>query len=209
MEKVGKSKDYRVSRVKVTDKIKDAIYDLIIEGKDIEKKKKHSAKWYRGEVAKELTIADKDNPSLRSYEAALQPMRKALQVKNLQDGPWCLASLSKYPLPVEAIPIILEVQHNVQSHRSPEAFDVLAPQRKLKVGQPVTGPFTIREAQWVARLSFIADWSIVSLEHWAHAYAIGEHVSEVMGRDFDSSNMDSAILKERKANREGICKATR
>ena len=36
------------------------------------------------------------------------------------DKPWHLASLSKYPLPLEAIPVILQVQHNVQSHRSPE-----------------------------------------------------------------------------------------
>jgi hypothetical protein len=105
-----------------------------------------------------------------------------------QDEPWCLASLSKYPLPLEAIPIILQVQHNVQSHRSPESV------AEPKAGQPVTGPFTIREAQWVARLKFIED--IETLEHWAHAYAIGERVSDIIGRNFDSSEMDKAILKD-------------
>lgn len=179
-------RNYRESRVKVTDEIKKAILDLIDEEQDFERKKKHSAIWYQEKVAERLKLTDNDNPSLRTYESLLQPIRKALQVNNPEDKPWCLASLSKYPLPLEAIPTILLVQHNVQSHRNPKVAV------KPKEGQPVTGSFTIREAQWVARLKFIED--IVTLEHWAHAYAIAERASAIIDRDFDSSEMDKAIL---------------
>ena len=36
---------------------------IIIKEKDFERKKKHTAKWYQEEVAKELKLEDKDNPS--------------------------------------------------------------------------------------------------------------------------------------------------
>ena len=150
-------------------------------------------KWKAPAVHSEVSyILRKDDPKLPPNWPSLSTVQKTLaKIRkphlDPQDKPWCLASLSKYPLPLEAIPIILQVQHNVQSHRSPEVV------AKPKAGQPVIGPFTIREAQWVARLKFIED--IVTLEHWAHAYTIAERVSDIIGRDFDSSEMDKAILR--------------
>ena len=126
-------------------------------------------------------------PKIETLEGKISKYRNHAE-DDPQDKLWSMATLVDYPLPPETIPIVLAVWHNVQNHRSQEIVE------NPKAGTPFTGPFTIREAQWVARLCFIKE--VVTLEHWASAYAFAERVSAILRRKFDSSNMDKAILEE-------------
>jgi len=181
---------YREGRVKVSDKIKDAIVELIFKEKDIERKKKHSAIWYRDEIANALKLTDKDNPSLRSYESIIQPIRKSLQSKNPLEEPWSLGMLSKYKddFPPEIIPVLIKVQ-------------------KLQMQNDWEGPrvLTIRQAQWIARLYHLIR-EISMRRHldeedlfmvWVitNVYAKREEMDEIIGKKYlDSSGLDKEIF---------------
>lgn len=183
-------RDYRVGRVKVSDKIKGAIVDLMIKEKDIERKKKHPATWYRDEIANALKLADKDNPSLRSYESIIQSIRKSLQSKSPLEEPWSLGMLSKYKddFPPEIVPVLIKVQ-------------------KLQMQNNWEGPrvLTIRQAQWIARLCHLIR-EISMRRHldeedlfmiWviSDLYAKREEMDEIIGRKYlDSSNLDKEIF---------------
>jgi len=167
--------------------IERVIVSRVLENREKPPKEWTPRKALAFEIQQEIARMGEPVPEISTLKKRISDYGHKDENSGTRDKTWCLASLSQYPLPPQAIPIILQIQHNVQSHRSPEVV------AKPNAGQLVTGPFTIREAQWVARLKFIED--IVSLEHWAHAYAIAERVSDITGRDFDSSEMDKAILK--------------
>jgi hypothetical protein len=183
-------RDYREGRVKVSDKIKGAIVELIIREKDIERKKKHPANWYRNEIAEALKLTDRDNPSLRSYESIIQPIRKSLQSKNPLEEPWSLGVLSKYKddFPPEIIPVLIKV-------------------RKLQMQNDWEGPrvLTIRQAQWIARLYHLIR-EISMRRHldeedlfmvWVitEVYAKREEMDEIIGKKYlDSSGVDKEIF---------------
>ena len=58
--------DYRRNRIRVTERIKVTLIDLVEQEEDFKKKKKHKAMWYRDEVGRELKLTEDNNPSLRS-----------------------------------------------------------------------------------------------------------------------------------------------
>jgi len=134
-ERINK-REYREIRVKVSDKIRDTIAKLIINEKDFEKKKKNPANWYREEVAKELKLKDKDNPSLRSYESIIQLIRKSCKVKYTLDKPWSIGSCIEYDIPADMIPVLIKIQQL----------------RELITQKAQLGQITIRQARWFARL---------------------------------------------------------
>lgn len=83
-----------------------------------------------------------------------------------QDGPWGLSTLGKYPIPPEAVPVVLDV--SMQSQQ----------------------PLTIREAKWIGRLyvllSAIAsrqkkEPTIALIEGMATYYATTERINALMG----------------------------
>jgi len=124
-------RDYREGRVRVTDKIRSTLANLVIRENDFAKKKKQPAKWYREQVAKELELKDKDNPSLRSYEEALKPIRRLLQAKNPWDKPWSIGSSIECGISADMIPVLIKMQ---------------------QIGQKIRREITIRQARWFARL---------------------------------------------------------
>lgn len=141
--------EYRKDRVKVSDGIKNAIVGLIMSEKDVRRKKKHPAHWYRNEVAEALNLTDRDNPSLRSYESVIQPIRKSLLSKRLVDSPWSIGSCENYNIPAEIVPIlIMEQQTFVDNKEENAAFAQLARWAR----DPVLPVLTIRKAQWFAIL---------------------------------------------------------
>jgi len=163
---------YRESRVKISDKIRGKVVELVTEEKDYERKKKYPAKWYRKKVARELKLADKDNPSLRSYESILRPIRKALQADNPQEKPWSMATLDKYPISPDAVPAVL----NVWKFRT-ENGDT----------------FTVREAKWTARLSAF-ERDMEKLFSLVSSYARTELMFELVDRPFDSTVLDRSLV---------------
>ena len=136
---------YREGRVKVTEEIKSAIVELIMREKDYERKKKHPAHWYRSETAEAFNLTDRDNPSLRSYESVIQPIRKALLNKKLVDSPWSIGSCENFNIPAEIVPIlIMEQQTFVDNKEETKAFAEMARWAR----DPVLPVLTIRKAQW-------------------------------------------------------------
>ncbi len=166
-------RDYRENRVKVSVEIERTIFDLMLREKDTERKRKHPAKWYQREVAKELKLADKDNPSLRSYESKIQPLRKAFQAKNPQDESWSMVTLDEHPIHPEAIPAVLNV---------------------WKLRTEVGGTFTIREAKWAGRLSALLTEGTWTLSAWSHSYAQTELYYQLAGRPFSSAGLDTLLM---------------
>lgn len=142
--------DYREGRVKVTETIKGAIVELIMSEKDIEKKKKHPAHWYRSEIAEALNLTERDNPSLRSYESVIQPIRKALRSKRPVDSPWSIGSCENFNIPADIIPILIMEQQTFVNDEKEEKAAFVEMARMAR--DPVLPILTIRKAQWFAKL---------------------------------------------------------
>jgi len=171
---------YREGRVKVSEKIEEAIIKLVEQEKDFDKKKKHPAKWYQAEVTKKLKLTEAQNPSLRSYESRLADIRKALQSKPPIDKPWSIGSCVEYGIPADIIPHLVEEQK-------------VCPREQ-----------TVRQAIWFARLYPIIDKLIDSAHpdaspllrlgyhtFIADQYAECERLSKILGKDHpDTSDLD-------------------
>lgn len=100
-----------------------------------------------------------------------------------QDRPWSTASLKDYPIPPEALPIVLELW-------------------KYRLNR--TQSFTIREAKWASRLSATKvqkyyhhhggkkrrfsriEW----LDFFAGLYAKSERINDIQEQSFDSEGLD-------------------
>jgi hypothetical protein len=159
-------RDYRVVRVKVSDKVRDTIANLIARENDIEKKKKYSAKWYRDEVAKQLKLKDKDNPSLRSYEVLIQGIRKSTLIDNPLDKPWSVGACQKFNIPAGMIPTLIEIQQFIKTKRL------------------IMAPVTIRQAKWFSSLYSIVLKLIK--KHYSEA-TIALELYQLLVSDFQDS----------------------
>jgi len=81
------------------------------------------------------------------------------------DKPWSTISMSKYPIPPEALPAVLQLWVWTR-----ENLDI---------------EFTIREAQWVARLYAVTK-NIPILSFISRAYAATEMICEQIGASYES-----------------------
>jgi len=190
---------YRKNRVKVSNDIEQTIIELVTQEKDFEIKKKHPAKWYRGEVAKLLSITDNDNPSLRSYEEKLRVIRAGLKKRNLIDGVWCTGTSVKYSISHEVLPILIDIQ---------------------KIRSAPLLALTIREALWISRLHPIIEkvaeiivpddisgrtkhlLQMAAISLISTQYAWLERCAEIMGQPYpDTTQLDEMyFLRETPAD---------
>jgi len=168
---------YREGRVRLTDQIKGALIDLVMQEEDFKKKKKHPATWYRDQTALNLKLGEAQNPSLRSYEEALKVVRKKFQEKNPLDEPWTIGCCLKYDIsPSVVIPI--------QSHL-------------LQYGRFLT----IRRARWYSMLHTILspllekaypgqlDRALWRFYQIASYYTRIEQVAEINGEDYPNTQL--------------------
>lgn len=176
---------YREARVRVTDTIENTLYNLVKSEQDYSGKKKHTALWYREEVARALNLSETDNPSLRSYENELRLVRDKLKEKNPLDVPWTVGASLKYGI-------------------SPQAISALLSMRKVSRGN-----LTIRRARWVSYLHSVPGFiqaikeyhpdnvlrQYASLAFVAEGYAWREEVAELRGKDSpETSDLDELFL---------------
>jgi len=92
------------------------------------------------------------------------------------DRPWRLAALSKsdYFIPSEALPLVME------AHKKEMAKD---------------NWLTIREALWMGRLYTLIEPKELVYD-WAFLYALWEMIADSKGESFDSSDLDSELIKD-------------
>ena len=114
--------------------------------------------------------------SLRSVQRILKELRVRVtetETDPLQQ-PWSMATLDLYPLPPDTLPAVLRVwKARVEESRG----------------------FTVREAQWTARLSFVAgeeDTKYLSFK--AAEYAHTELEYGLIDRPFDSTMLDRDLM---------------
>jgi hypothetical protein len=145
--------------------------------------KKHP-KWKAPEVRNEVSfLVRKNNPKLPSNWPSLSTVQKILATvrKNMKellpsprDKPWSTASMVKYPIPPEALPSVLQTWAWVREN--------------------TTGIFTIRQAQWVARLYAITK-DIGLLAFMSRNHATMEFLSETTEVSYiDCHNVDLTLF---------------
>lgn len=123
-------------------------------------------------------------PGLSAVQKELTKQRKTNKARphesNSLDEPWSLTTIKEYPIPPEALPLVLAVAHH-------KAF---SPKQKL----------TIREAKWIGRLYALTtegdrNDNIIAinatLERWAEEYALEERLTELSGTQTTSSKAES------------------
>jgi len=110
------------------------------------------------------------------------------------ESSWHLGLMAKYNMLPEAVLYILTVQDWLEKY--PDWLNNPPPQE----------PLSIREALWVGRLYCVIDESRFKkpkylpsiarfLYLWAKAYASREHICELSGTPFDTSNLDKGFRK--------------
>lgn len=135
-------------------------------------------KWKAPEVQREVSyILHKDNPKLPKEFPSLSTVQKVLAKirkphPDPQEKPWSTASLDSYPIPPEALRVVLKVWKFC-----------------IEKGQG----FTIREAKWVARLSAL-EQDTERLFSLASRHARIELIFELIGRPFDSTGLDRLLM---------------
>jgi len=92
--------------------------------------------------------------------------------ENPFDELWSFGSLVEYPIPSEAMPVVMS------SYKK-----ALAEKDEL----------TVREAQWIARLHKIVDPPDLVLD-WAYEYAMSEWLSEITNKPFDTTELDLKMV---------------
>jgi hypothetical protein len=132
-------------------------------------------KWKAPEVRNEVSIIlCKTNPELHGSFPSLSTVQKVLATnrKNLkelaidpQEKPWSIAALDQSQIPPEALPKLLEVFAYLLLKKEKEWVHL-----------------TIREAKWIARLSFIVKDPEI-LYSAALEYAEAERVAQISGLD--------------------------
>jgi len=119
--------------------------------------------------------ADPDWPGVSAVYKILRRLREADEARSPEsrelDSPWSVVSLTKYDIPPEALPLVMEMSAHF-------------PQRE---GRPIT----IREAKWVVRFSEVDD--LGKLADFALAYAEMERVIELVGQDMLEAVVDSEL----------------
>ena len=102
-----------------------------------------------------LNTVQKELAKIRKRDAMRQPESKEI------DTPWGTIRMAEYPIPPEALPSVLKVWVWIQENMS--------------------GPFTIRQAQWAARLYAVTE-HIPRLALLAQCHSAVERISELMGQ---------------------------
>jgi len=122
--------------------------------------------------------------SLREKNEARPPESKGL------DQPWTIGSLSKYPIPPEALPIVMAIYR-----KAPTTSREITPEGEVAyVMLENSRALTIREAQWIARLYKVIDDPDL-LWDWAWLYAQDEWVAEVTGKPFFFPEFDLELME--------------
>ena len=123
---------------------------------------------HRGEIA----------PTVKTLMAYISTVRNL--AKDDVDYPWSMSTLrdSKFALPIESIPYVVEVQHK---------------QRSI---EPVV-EVSIRQAQWIGRLCKVVT-NIEALAQISCYYALYERVTQKAGTSFDTSGPDSFLPHKEK-----------
>jgi len=157
-----------------------------------------------------MPYVDPDWPGLSAVQKQLTMIRRrdAEMAGDPLDAPWSLGSLGmkqEYELPPEVIPIVLDVKKN-QPKPDPERTaklkreleDIHTPRamQLLKHLEKHPLPFTVREAKWIARITFALKDRLTSegIGWWAHFYAEFERSCELAGVTCDTSNLDIGLL---------------
>jgi len=146
-------------------------------------------------VAKVLELADKDNPSLRSYEEKIRQIRQKLS-KTPLDTPWCIGQCLEYGIPGDVIPsliLIKEIIGDKLTIRRAKWIDLLYP----AITQLATEEHPVDSLWFIQRLSFIG-----------REYAIREQFCEAMGKDVDTSDFDTLFFTYGDISDEALAAAT-
>jgi hypothetical protein len=139
-------------------------------------------KWKAPMVREEVSyLLRKDNPELPPSWPSLSTVQKVLatvrrKANELPDDPeekpWSMATLVDYPISPEAIPAVLKVW-------------------KFRTEKGDT--FTIHEAKWASRLWGLLE-DIEKLSAKARQYARTELLFKLIGRPFDSAELDRSLM---------------
>ena len=127
-------------------------------------------------------------PQVRTIQGII--VRNRDKIKQLQSDsrqhPWSLGILDEHRLPLESVPVLLEIQS--QRIKS-----------KMR-------PLTVREAEWGARLyTTITNLNrgrelsniAVMVDFWVGYYSFEDFLSEIGGGKLDTSVLDEALFESR------------
>lgn len=126
-----------------------------------------------------LPKLNKGWPSLSSVRNKLKTKPSATNPEG-KDKPWSMASLDDYPIPPEAMPVVMSFY-----------------KKHLAKGSVLT----IREALWAARLFKIVD-PLDLVFDWAFLYAIDEIITEETGKPFGGRERDLELINNPQYARE-------
>jgi hypothetical protein len=177
-------------RAKITNKELKSISEYVTDNCDMQRTK------LAEKIQAEVKWPGKP-PEIEVLERLISKYRKHPQ-DNPLDKPWCLAALDAYPIPPDALPVVLEVwKFNIEKRDT----------------------FTIREAKWAARLSGLLGkverlsdtdvekvdnkGKVIEIEKMpaierlsgeAFLYAREEFMSELAGLPNDSTRRDRQLI---------------
>ncbi len=146
-------------------------------------------------------------PKLRTIQSILAKPENKSKIASYEIlyGPWNMGMLDTYPVPVEALPIIIEVQKwadgwmKLKEHMS---------QQELNQNQWLEWnhfDISIRQVHWIARLYTLVnwqkatknkkakEWAVNFLWTWSKAYMYQELICWLAGKTPDTSNLDKAL----------------
>lgn len=123
-------------------------------------------------------------PGLRAVQNKIGEIReeyKKMQASGLDDL-WHLGTLARYPMPSEAIPVILAINYSI----SMGDFGIF-----------FSKPLTIRQAVWISRLyGVISDNKLLNQISWI--YSLLEKVAELSHTNFDTIEYDRLLSEPKK-----------
>lgn len=131
------------------------------------------AKMIKHEVNRRL--GQENWPGLSAVQKELGGIKERLITENFQERPWNTDALDKYPqyaISPETLPIVLKVWKScIEKDRG----------------------FTVREAKWVSRLSYVIT-NIGELVETAMRYALVERLYNMIGQPFNSRGLDKRLM---------------
>lgn len=178
----------RPGRVRLTKEMENKLLARLVKEGDFDKKKKHPAKWYREKVALDLKLSDAKNPTLRTYESVLGPLRNQLRTKDILDEPWSIGGYMQKEL------------EPLFKLTSEDNLNILKVHKWQITTAEISKRLSIRQALWIVRLVAIVDYISkgVDREHllWecSFQYAVWEKVCKVRGEELYTRDLDDALL---------------
>ncbi|MGB6873740.1 MAG: hypothetical protein WBE46_06355 [Dehalococcoidia bacterium] len=163
-------KKNKIRRRRITPKVREAVTNLYLANHDFTGEQIwHMLEYYPNR--------DWPVPRLRSIQKIFAEVKDETTTPEFQqkEATWNMATLEEHPLPTEAIPIVLKVQHRGAHF----------------------GRFTIRQVIWIARLyRVISDIALLDDISWN--YALQEKICQLSGTNFDTTKFDSLLKSPRK-----------